>query len=399
MRKMYFYAAALALGALSSCSNEPEVTTSGSGNAEGRQAILLNVNNPNSITVTRGTGTVGDLTENTATNVWQGEALRIMMFEKGKFTYAKEGSPEKEIFKDLIVTAPSEMQVGAIVPSDGETKYFPTTGQYDFFGYRIDDANPAATGTESLATESADGQTMQVDFTIDGTQDLMVAKAAVAGDVEEDLKKYAYSAYTARRGVQPNLKFNHLLTRLTFKAIAAEEEAADPISGVRVTSIKIKSRTTGKMIVAYLDGATPASLSDYILWNEEMTDVTLKQRVAPNTPLEDLEEVGLEWDAEAGTGIPVQVGEALLVSPEQEYEMIVEVAQTPDEATPEHTTPFVQTVKLQSNTPFLPGYSYNVNIKLYGLKTIEVSAELTGWENGGDVDLTPEDDEFLKGNN
>lgn len=401
MRRMYFYAAALALGTLSSCSNDPEVSASGNGASEGRQAILLNVNNPNSVVVTRGTGTVGDLKDDVTNNVWRGESLRIMMFKKGTFEYAVEGEPAKEVFKDLIVTAPSDQQYGAIVPSDGEMKYFPTTGQYDFFGYRIDDANPAAASAESIAELSDDQRTMQVDFTIDGSQDLMVAKAAVSEE-NSDLKDYAYSAYTARRDVQPDLKFNHLLTRLTFNAIAAEAEAADPVSGVRVTAIKIKSRTTGKMIVAYTEDAKPASASDYILWDDATEELSLKQRVAANAPLEALEEVSLQWDETAngglGAGIPVKVGEALLVSPEETYEMIVEVAQTPDANTPEHVTPFSQVVDLKTGMPFLPGYSYNVNITLYGLKTIEVSAELNGWENGGDVNLTPEDDEFLKGN-
>lgn len=43
-------------------------------------------------------------------------------------------------------------------------------------------------------------------------------------------------------------------------------------------------------------------------------------------------------------------------------------------------------------TEFKAGYSYNVYITIYGFERIEVSAELTPWSFGGDVDVDIEDD-------
>lgn len=40
---------------------------------------------------------------------------------------------------------------------------------------------------------------------------------------------------------------------------------------------------------------------------------------------------------------------------------------------------------------FMPGASYNVYITIYGLEKIEVTAVLTAWENGGDIDADIED--------
>lgn len=47
-----------------------------------------------------------------------------------------------------------------------------------------------------------------------------------------------------------------------------------------------------------------------------------------------------------------------------------------------------------SNLKFKAGESYNVYITIYGMERIEVSAQLTDWVDGGDVDLDIEDDKY-----
>ena len=47
---------------------------------------------------------------------------------------------------------------------------------------------------------------------------------------------------------------------------------------------------------------------------------------------------------------------------------------------------------------FAAGKSYNINVTVYGNQPIEVTAELTGWIAGDDVEVNPEDDEFNKVN-
>lgn len=48
------------------------------------------------------------------------------------------------------------------------------------------------------------------------------------------------------------------------------------------------------------------------------------------------------------------------------------------------------------NFIFATGKSYNINITVYGYQKIEISAELTGWIAGSDVEVNPEDDAFNK---
>ena len=45
----------------------------------------------------------------------------------------------------------------------------------------------------------------------------------------------------------------------------------------------------------------------------------------------------------------------------------------------------------EATKEFKPGASYNVYITIYGFEKIEVTAVLTAWENGGDIDADIED--------
>lgn len=56
------------------------------------------------------------------------------------------------------------------------------------------------------------------------------------------------------------------------------------------------------------------------------------------------------------------------------------------------------TDKIGDNFIFAVGKSYNINVTVYGNQPIEVTAELTGWIAGDDVEVNPEDDEFNKVN-
>lgn len=113
-----------------------------------------------------------------------------------------------------------------------------------------------------------------VPFTIDGSQDLMTAKAALTDEdkTKLDAADYnkAYSSYTARKNVQPNMKFEHLLTRLVFN-IKGQGDAKP--EEVYVRSIKVKSQSTGKLVFAY---SNPDNKG--IAWNGPEEFLALQER-------------------------------------------------------------------------------------------------------------------------
>lgn len=128
-----------------------------------------------------------------------------------------------------------------------------------------------------------------IPFTIDGSQDVMAASTELTEEDSVNLnggaplsgtnyyrnattfKNYArslYSAKTARKGVQPNLKFSHLLTRFTFDAIQMKDSSNRGVDyeAVRIKEIKVKSKINGKIVAKYryLNDGKDANATDSV---------------------------------------------------------------------------------------------------------------------------------------
>ncbi|MDE7378366.1 MAG: fimbrillin family protein [Paraprevotella sp.] len=390
MKKSYLFAALLAMGALSSCSNGTEnVVPEQSQNVEGRQPILLGVGNPNPVAVTRGTGTVGDVGEELS--VWNGEELYMLMVKKtdtSDLDYAKESG--EYIFGNEAMNAPVGVNAGYMTLKPGVvTKYYPISGFFDFFAYHVDDAKAGE-------IDETDTQKWMLPFVIDGSQDLMVGKAELTEEQKELMAAHglseeeSYGAKSARHGIVPSITFKHLLTRLNFTVKAGDPEARGngvAENAVRVASIDIESKTTGKMVVAYKGTVAEENLIEWA--NEDKSRLTLKSRVgATLADLVDMEEVNLFDATEEG----ISAGEALLVAPEEEYMMNVVLKQMAVGADTETTLTFKVPVKTTSGRGFQAGHSYNVSVTLYGMRRIDVHAVLTAWEKGEDISVFPEDE-------
>ena len=412
MNKMFFFALAAA-GMLTACSNEDTLGGNGEQNVS-EQQIRLGV--ASSKVQTRGTGTVGGMTD--AENVWAGQTLWVYMLQKGSMdlAYYKApavggvATPDVEVFNNKKFTAPdaaNNTKSGLATTADGTIAYYPVSGNYDFWGYRVDDAAGAHVvkivddNGDEVAADQATKRV--VDIEIDGSQDIMAGKAEPSADEVAKLGNYAdnfYSAYAARKGVQPNITFNHLLTRFTFEVRAGSKATAGlPAGGntdaVKVTGVSVDSKTTGTLTVAYT-GATKEA-AELLTFTGDASALTLKQRDAAladnNAPLVALEPVSLTWTDDAATiGDVIKVGEALLVAPgETEYPLTISLSQDVLEQLTgaKVTRPLEQkaTIKMDGTKKFEPGKSYKVTITVYGLQEIEVTATLVPWADGGSIDI------------
>lgn len=412
MKKMFFFA--LAAGMLTACSNDDTLGGNGDQNVS-EQQIRLGV--ASSKVQTRGTGTVGGMTD--AENVWAGQTLWVYMLQKGSMDLAYYKAPavgttaaaETEVFNNKKFNAPNaadNTKSGLATTADGTIAYYPVSGNYDFWGYRVDDAvagDPVVKLVNDAGDEVAADQATKrvVDIKIDGSQDIMAGKAAPSTDEVAKLGNYAdnfYSAYAARKGVQPNITFNHLLTRFTFEVRAGSKATAGlPAGGntdaVKVTGVSVDSKTTGTLTVAYT-GETKAA-ADLLTFTGDASALTLKQRDAAladnNAPLVALEPVSLTWTDDAATiGDVIKVGEALLVAPGQtEYPLTIALSQDVLQKVGETkvTMPLEQkaTIKMDGVKAFEPGKSYKVTITVYGLEEIKVTATLVPWVDGGSIDI------------
>lgn len=530
MKKFFLFAAVA--GMLASCSSEsltgsdPKIEpTQGE-----RVPIQLGVASPSVRATTRGTGTVGGV--GTGDNKWYGQRINVFMFVKNSLDLALEDPDDdnSKLYNDAVMITPgttdnlvegtayqNPTEIGEAMLDGGNIKYYPPTGNFDFFAYHGDDAVAA-----SSVVTTADPWV--VPFTIDGSQDLMSTKAALLqeGAIKQETwmgeSTDYYSAKAARKGVQPILKFDHLLSRLAFVivpgnnnaggwtpetytageanthnagltgAVAAgaaapddynakvgsapanssnltEDEAnaynatlagavaagdpkatgaQDPNKAVYVKSIKVESKTTGKMAVAWTN--EPANK---ITWDNNSTPdndaddgvpawLTLKDRPAykllsaADNPAKYI--TATAYNQLPGTGDgdenskddygqinpnanynlialaptypnmthsydkdalePTEIGEALIVAPKDEaYNMKVTVSQTVPTnwntiADPTTYEEKEVTYDLEIPKPdggFKANTSYKVVLTVYGFERIQVTTMIIPWEQGADI--------------
>lgn len=422
--------AVASLGLLASCSSDDDLSTGGNGK-DGLQQIKIGMGVQANV-ATRGTGTVGAVGEKE--NTWAKQTVNVYMLNKGTLDLAKFG--EDPIYENTVLTTPADNASGIateLVEGVPQYKYYPTTKTaFDFWGYRLDDADATtAADQEGSATAAAiksnkfvpytSGDSLLIGFNIDGTQDIMAGKAV---PTEEEITKCGgedniYSAFAARRDVQPNIKFDHLLSRLNFQVLAGAESTTDVNTGVKVTGITVKSKATGKLVIAYQGAETTfANVSDQLIvdkYADEVKeaalykDLVVKQRAASSTSLTDnlvdLEPVTPKWNN--GMAMATQVGEALLAIPADKYEITINLKQKvqvkgdkghptdPDDFQEKeytYTADLKNTVNPEKG--FEPGYSYNVTITVYGLSEIQITTTLIPWKDGGNIEMNPEDETF-----
>lgn len=425
--------AVASLGLLASCSSDDDLSTGGNGK-DGLQKIKIGMGVQANV-ATRGTGTVGAVGEKE--NTWAKQTVNVYMLNKGTLDLAMFGTTDpKPIYDNTVLTTPADNASGIASELDengvAQYKYYPTTNTaFDFWGYRLDDANKATgiedqEGTDSKVAVTSgqfvpytSGDSLLIGFKIDGTQDIMAGKAV---PTEEEITKCGgenniYSAFAARREVQPNIKFEHLLSRLNLQVLDGKKtETTDPDKAVKVTGITVKSKATGKLVIAYKGAAAFENVSDQLIVDKDadtekdaalLKELEVKQRAdgAPLTQnLEALEPVTPKWNN--GMAMATQVGEALLAIPADKYEITINLKQKVqvkgDKLNPQEgdfeEKPYTYTADLKNTVNpekgFEPGYSYNVTITVYGLSEIVITTTLTPWKDGGNIEMNPEDETF-----
>lgn len=398
MKKSLFFAFAVA-GMLCSCSSEESIDggTANVGDVENSELVPIKIGMSSNV-ITRGSGTVGGTTDET--NVWNGQLIKVFMLKKGTIEAAETGlsyytdkDGGKKLFWEEELYAPTGSNSDLAFTVKGDIKYYPTDNTIsDFWAYHVDELNATdkAITEELTATETE----LSYDITIDGSQDVMVAKAEYDGSNERVSAERAYSAFAARNGVQPELVFKHLLTRLQFTAVPGNSESTDDekqsiiAKNIKVRSIKVLSKRTGKLIVAY----TGEEAIDQLQLNP--IDDTTEKMVLMQKSEDETELVALE-DTPVDNVDGVRIGEALLVAPQNEgYVMEIELVQSVpttasgDVSEETFNTPAV--IKVPTSGAFEAGHSYNVQISVWGLEQIEVTATLTPWTSDEDIPVDPE---------
>lgn len=195
MKKLFLMGAVASLGLLASCSSDDDLSTGGNSK-DGLQQIKIGMGVQANV-ATRGTGTVGAVGEKD--NTWAKQTVNVYMLNKGTLDLAMFGTDP--IYENTVLTTPADNASGIateLVGGVAQYKYYPTTKTaFDFWGYRLDDADVTAAGDQDGSATAAaiksgkfvpytSEDSLLIGFQIDGTQDIMAGKAV---PTEEEMNK------------------------------------------------------------------------------------------------------------------------------------------------------------------------------------------------------------------
>jgi len=469
MKKYFMFAAVVTAGMLASCSSEsltgsdPKIETPDQADLV---PIEIGVATPSARSATsattRGTGTVGgvddgsgnplndDGTAGGAANVWAGQTVNVYMFVKGTLNLAKftNNTVTTPIFNNSLMLTPSAVNSGfASCPVDSTVlssrklvKYYPQTGQFDFWGYRIDDAVITAPATYPALS----GDKYTVEITVDGSQDVLGAKTVEptptalsgAGITSDDL----YSAKAARAGIQPELKFNHMMTRLTFDAFPGSAAAKTVfVCGISVRPISDGNfdgngnyvateykKNKGTFAIAGTgtfeqgitwDTETAANTNEDDFWldlkkrtlsaEKPLTPFITDNTTTPPTGAMQLDKDNGSADITVYDGTKkLKIGESIIAPDAKAYELRLLLAQKVKKYEDSDLDVPADVDNYQFNTiktvvragaatapsfpAFLAGYSYNFKIKVFGLENIQITTTLAPWLYGEEIQIIGE---------
>ena len=356
MKKLFFFAIA-ALGMTVACQKEVKVENPDIDDNAPVQ-VQFNVSAP-SITVTK--------TKAAVENDWNNQDIYI-------YGYSDIAKADEYLISNQKASVAAG---GNVTFADSKVFYYDIEAVYDFYGYYIDalTATPALTATkDSLVAE----------ITIDGTQDVMLAKTDHNADMAEATSPVndtrIYSAYAARRGVHPTLNFEHMLARFEFNVKKGESEN-NPLP-VYVKSITVKSQATGKLTIAPADKQNFEGKGEKVDLSSTIITTDQNPYFVPTDSYQ-------------------KAGEDLMIFPTTESDPNVDMLITlvPKEnlngnAKPEYKMPVTLKPSMfkEGAKTFDKAQKYVVNIIVYGLEEVSVTASLAEWGNGGEDEYDPDDD-------
>lgn len=262
---------------------------------------------------------------------------------------------------------------------------------FDFFAYYLDNIEPA---NEDIIRSNDD---IKINIEIDGSQDLMSAKAKPTKAQLEDIldkqgevamllqREHCYSYYTASHNLNPNFDFIHHLVKLDFKLVPG----GTPGMTKDVTVEKIEIRTKHKATFTVADKYDDNRLG--LKFQEDTTRLALKERDGSEYRprlISTVNKVGAVTD-----GIVDDLG-SLLVAPDVEYYLYIVLGEVQENGlvleSKENEKVIYQGTE-EDKIEFTAGNEYLITLTIYGQMDVRVNAEIGKWEEGGDYEYDYDD--------
>ena len=386
MKKHLFTIAAVAF-ALCACQKAEtgtnEVTPGVNEEVGAPQQILIGTNLKSSELVTKA-----------SVDYWNGQKVYVIGYDNAKIGTATGVSEEDGfIMPNIPGTAPiydedsDDSRKGQLGFTE-KFYYDEDVKSYDFVGYYLGEGVEKAAG--DITVENG---IMTVDFEIDGTQDVLAATTdrlnAEERKFEEEEgvwkvvnKDYVYSAFAARRDVQPTLKFNHMLTKFSFKVKYGSKEGAEAFE---LKTIALATYTNGTLTL------NPEDRKPVANYNGEAEAVKDTVKII-NTGVAFENYTGVDDD-----NLYKQYGECMVLSGETSYNMKLTYFQGNTDDKDHDFSKDIEIVNVNwindgdRTDTFQPGKHYVVYVTVYGLEEIKVDIELERWDEEGRVNIDPDD--------
>ena len=435
MKKYFIFAAAAIVAA--SCAKTPAPVQTPDGPeapaVEGKVAVEFSSNIVTNV-ATKLNGPVES---------WNKQKLYIYGFQRIKDLAS--GNVVKDydnpFIKCVESTAPASENEGKInvYESANTPYYYNQSNTYDFYGFYVDNAATVASNDNLETGELKGKKAKKIAVTIDGSQDLMYAYADPKASVDTAIRRgtafdgsrpdgwqdiYAFSAYAARRGVHPFMTFKHALTRINVKVNSKSTftqkvdvsgnplyatsdtdptETTSDTSGLKiltdsmyVTKVLVGSWTKADFYVA---GDT---LGLNLATKADSTGLVMKQyKSESDKTLVDLKKVGVKPSANGTVASEfVPVGCGLMVFPAKTLDIYIELEQVIPGSANKATSKVEKVLKMDDVhfnysvglTEFAAGYQFDINLTVYGLEQVDITAELTPWKTGGSFEIDTDEE-------
>ena len=237
--------------------------------------------------------------------------------------------------------------------------YYEERCVYDFFGYHLG-------GAEVLSSEKG-GRQYKMDVRFFGNNDIMYAYTNRENDLFHGTAPLStsmlYSATAARGGVQPTLKFYHVLTRFIFVPVGSGDCQDDVV----LEGLSMKSVDSGTLTL--MDGEA----SFVPTAGAEQVDMALKN--ADDT----------EYTPEVLALIPDKTpmggnGASLMLAPGMDaVDVTLYLKRESTNEVIKHSFIVNASEFSSGHSNFKAGYSYTIRMIVYGLQKIEIEAGLEDW--------------------
>ncbi|MBP5539915.1 MAG: fimbrillin family protein [Bacteroidales bacterium] len=369
--KKYFILAAAALIALSSCSKSPIVTEAQSVDPDEvfAETDLYPITFSSNVLATKakvkGSGSI---------DTWA-DTMGLHIYGIKRDADNNLDLVEGIQINNVVASAPDGVESGEIEVWDPALStelekvpfYYDNSGCYDFFGFYIDDA--FVEGQEDPELDTDEG-TITLPVQINGTQDVMLAYADRVAAVEGTSinPNKLYSAYGVRKGIIPDLKFAHQLSRFIFKVRKGTVNGEAQPGAVYVNSLAVDSYSNGLLTIVGEDRGLAVADDDALVF----LNLTNRGQALSQTLVEGL-------DAQT-------LGESVMVFPGRErYNIKVDLAND--------KTSQLNNMFFDIEGGAIAGKSYVITITVYDIEEIKINVSLTEWDTDTDpIDIGQDED-------